>query len=59
MRKGEEVWNGNLDSLKNVKKDVQVMGKGTDCGMGFEGWGEFQEGDIVQCYDIIEEKRTL
>jgi translation initiation factor IF-2 len=59
MRKGEEIWNGTLDSLKNVKKDVQVMGKGTDCGMGFEGWGEFMEGDVVQCYEVTEEKRTL
>jgi len=59
FRNKEMVFDGNLDSLKNVKKDVQVMKKDTDCGMGFDGWKDFKEGDLVQCYEVIEEKRTL
>jgi translation initiation factor IF-2 len=59
IRNKEVVFDGNLDSLKNVKKDVIEMKKGNDCGMGFEGWGGFQEGDQVQCYEIIKEKRYL
>jgi len=59
IRNKEVIFDGNLDSLKNVKKDAIEMKKGNDCGMGFEGWGEFQEGDQVQCYEIIEEKRYL
>ena len=45
--------------MKNVKKDVQEMRKGTECGMGFEEWSDFKEGDIVQTYDEREEKRRL
>jgi len=59
FRNKEMVFDGNLDSLKNVKKDVQVMKKDTDCGMGFDGWKDFKEGDLVQCYEVIEERRTL
>lgn len=59
IRKKTVIFDGSLDSLKNVKKDVSEMRKGTDCGLGFENWGEFQEGDQIQCYEIIEEKRTL
>merc|ERR1711964_891907 len=33
MRKGEKVFDGTLASLKNVKKDVQEMKKGGECGM--------------------------
>lgn len=50
---------GTLSSLKNVKKDVTEMRKGTDCGMGFNDWTAFQIGDQVQCYEEITERRTL
>ena len=50
---------GTLTSLKNVKKDVAEMRKGTECGMGFENWDEFKVGDQVQTYEEIVEKRTL
>ena len=50
---------GSLSSLKNVKKDVPEMRKGTECGMGFENWTEFKAGDQVQSYEETSEKRTL
>ncbi|KAK3646807.1 translation initiation factor IF-2 [Elasticomyces elasticus] len=59
MRGGEKVYDGTISSLKNVKKDVQEMRKGTECGMGFEGWEGFEVGDSVQTYEEIREKRKL
>ncbi|TVY75813.1 Translation initiation factor IF-2 [Lachnellula suecica] len=59
MRKGEKVFDGHLASLKNVKKDVMEMKKGSECGIGFLNWFEFQVGDQVQAYDEKEEKRYL
>ncbi|GAB7346164.1 hypothetical protein MBLNU457_4908t2 [Dothideomycetes sp. NU457] len=56
---GQKVYDGTITSLKNVKKDVQEMRKGTECGMGFEGWEDFQEGDVVQTYEEKQEKRPL
>lgn len=50
---------GSLHSLKNVKKDVAEMRKGSECGMGFENWDEFQEGDLVQCYEEVKTQRSL
>jgi translation initiation factor IF-2 len=50
---------GSLASLKNVKKDVQEMKKGSECGMGFEGWFDFQIGDQIQSYEERSEKRYL
>jgi len=35
------------------------MRKGTECGMGFAGWEDFQEGDVVQTYEEKQEKRPL
>jgi translation initiation factor IF-2 len=60
VQRGDKVvYTGSLDSLKNVKKDVTEMRKGTECGMAFEDWEDFQEGDKVQCFEEISEKRTL
>lgn len=50
---------GTLNSLKNQKKDVTEMRKGSECGMGFENWGDFREGDQVQCYEEQNTPRTL
>ncbi|KAL8711914.1 MAG: hypothetical protein Q9225_007043 [Loekoesia sp. 1 TL-2023] len=56
---GECVFDGMLSSLKNVKKDVTEMRKGSECGMAFEGWEGFREGDMVQCYEEKRSKQTL
>ena len=50
---------GVLSSLKNRKQDAMEMRKGTECGMGFEGWTDFQLGDQVQSYEEKVERRTL
>jgi translation initiation factor IF-2 len=59
MRGEEKVYDGTISSLKNVKKDVQEMRKGTECGMGFDGWEAFEVGDQIQTYEERSEKRTL
>lgn len=59
MRGTTKVYDGSLSSLKNVKKDVTEMRKGTECGLGFSDWQEFQAGDLVQTYEEISEKQRL
>ncbi|KFY22485.1 hypothetical protein V493_06565 [Pseudogymnoascus sp. VKM F-4281 (FW-2241)] len=59
FRQGTKVFDGDLESLKNVKKDVAEARKGGECGMGFEGWDGFEVGDQVQSYEVKEEKRFL
>lgn len=59
LRHGKAIYTGTLDSLKNVKKDVTEMRKGTECGMGFKDFEDVQEGDQVQCFEEKEEKRNL
>lgn len=59
MRGEEKIYEGTISSLKNVKKDVQEMRKGTECGMGFDGWEGFEAGDTIQTYEEKSEKRTL
>lgn len=53
------ITTGIIFSLKNVREDAEVMQNGTECGIGFDGWGQFEVGDVIQCYDEIIEKRKL
>lgn len=55
----EIVYEGSLSSLKNVKKDVSEMRKGTECGVGFDGWERFQAGDTIQCLEERKLARKL
>jgi translation initiation factor IF-2 len=35
------------------------MRKGSECGISFEGWDELRQGDQIQSYEEITEKRYL
>ncbi len=48
-----------METLKHVKKDVDEMKKGSECGLSFGDWDELQEGDQIQCIEEVEEKRKL
>ncbi|PTB62434.1 mitochondrial translation initiation factor 2 [Trichoderma citrinoviride] len=59
LRRGEVIYDGKIDTLKHVKKDVQEMGKGTECGIGLEDFEDFQPEDQIQTYEEIKERRYL
>lgn len=50
----ELVFAGKIESLRNVKQDVREMFAGQDCGLRFEGWDEFKEGDVVEAYEMVQ-----
>ena len=53
------VYDGRLDSLKQVKKEVDEMKRGTECGLSFADFQDFEKGDFVQSYYTEEIARTL
>ncbi|EFY99602.2 translation initiation factor IF-2 and translation elongation factor Tu domain protein [Metarhizium robertsii] len=59
LRKGKVIFDGNIDTLKHVKKDVMEMGKGTECGIGLEGFEDFEVDDQIQTYEEVRERRIL
>ncbi|KAL9578906.1 MAG: hypothetical protein Q9212_005419 [Teloschistes hypoglaucus] len=59
VRLEEVMFDGPLTSLKNAKKDVTEIRKGSECGMAFGSWAEFVIGDQVQCYEEKKIRQTL
>lgn len=47
-RHGKVVWEGRLMQLKLVKQVVEQVGKGSECGVMFNGFEEFEVGDEVE-----------
>jgi translation initiation factor IF-2 len=58
-RDGEVLHTGKLTSLKRFKEDVADVTEGYECGIGVEGFKDFNEGDIIEVYEIKEIKRSL
>ncbi|UCH10304.1 MAG: translation initiation factor IF-2, partial [Fidelibacterota bacterium] len=58
-RDDEYLHEGQLTSLKRFKDDVKEVQEGYECGIGTEGFSDFQEGDILEIYEVKEVKRTL
>ncbi|ORZ37423.1 hypothetical protein BCR44DRAFT_125461 [Catenaria anguillulae PL171] len=59
MRKGKEVWQGPLKVIKHFKREVMEIAKGNECGLAFDGFDDFQEGDVVVSLKSTEKARTL
>ena len=56
-REGEQIFEGNLASLKRFKDDVKEVRSGFECGLVFEGFDKMQEFDIVEAYIMVEVPR--
>ena len=56
-REGEQIFEGNLASLKRFKDDVKEVKAGYECGLVFEGFDKMQELDIVEAYIMVEVPR--
>ena len=58
-RDGEILTEGLINSLKRHKDDAKEVKEGLECGIGVDGVKKFQEGDIIEVYEIREVKRKL
>ncbi|RYP61543.1 hypothetical protein DL771_010104 [Monosporascus sp. 5C6A] len=59
FRAGKKIFDGKLETLKHLKKDVTEMRKGAECGMGFEEFQDLKVGDQIQAYEEIRTERKL
>ena len=58
-RSGEIIHEGKLTSLKRFKEDVNEVLEGFECGIGVQGFSEYNNGDLIEVYEIKEVKRSL
>lgn len=56
-RDGEQIFDGELESLKRFKDDVKEVKAGYDCGLVFKDWDSMNVDDTIEAYKMVEVPR--
>ncbi|RLA08841.1 MAG: translation initiation factor IF-2 [Gammaproteobacteria bacterium] len=59
LRDDVVVYEGELESLRRFKDDVQEVKSGTECGIGVSGYDDVQPGDQIECFERVQVERKL
>ena len=57
VRDGIVIHEGNISSLKRFKDDAKEVMQGYECGLGIENYNDIKEGDVIECFHMVEIER--
>ena len=59
LRDNVVIYEGELESLRRFKDDVQEVKAGTECGIGVKNYNDVRPGDQIEVYERYEVAREL
>ncbi|MFW7522565.1 translation initiation factor IF-2 [Vibrio ostreicida] len=59
LRENVVIYEGELESLRRFKDDVQEVKNGYECGIGVKNYNDVRVGDQIEVFETVEIKRTL
>ncbi|MAS25651.1 MAG: translation initiation factor IF-2 [Oceanospirillaceae bacterium] len=59
LRENVVIYEGELESLRRFKDDVQEVRQGMECGIGVKNYQDVRPGDQIEVFDVREVARTL
>jgi translation initiation factor IF-2 len=59
LRENVVIYEGELESLRRFKDDVNEVRAGTECGIGVKNYNDVKPGDQIECYERVEVARHL
>jgi len=59
IRNNQPIFEGKIANLKRFKDDVREVPEGFECGISLGGFQDYQEGDIIEAYEIQKIARKL
>ncbi|RLA24631.1 MAG: translation initiation factor IF-2 [Gammaproteobacteria bacterium] len=59
LRDNVVIYEGQLESLRRFKDDVNEVKSGMECGIAVKNYTDVQPGDQIEVFDRVEVKRTL
>ncbi|REL24431.1 translation initiation factor IF-2 [Thalassotalea euphylliae] len=59
LRENVVIYEGELESLRRFKDDVQEVRNGTECGIGVKNYNDVKVGDQIEVFETVEVKRSL
>jgi len=52
------ICEAKIESLKREKDDAREIAEGYECGIKLEKFNDIKEGDILECFEMVEEARS-
>ncbi|MFW6191712.1 MAG: translation initiation factor IF-2, partial [Thiohalospira sp.] len=59
LRENVVIYEGQLESLRRYKEDVNEVRQGMECGIGVKNYNDVREGDQIEVYHRVEVERSL
>jgi len=59
LRDNVVIYEGDLESLRRFKDDVNEVKSGTECGIGIKNYNDVKVADQIECFERFEVARTL
>ncbi|KNC90604.1 translation initiation factor IF-2 [Trabulsiella odontotermitis] len=59
LRDNVVIYEGELESLRRFKDDVNEVRNGMECGIGVKNYNDVRSGDMIEVFEIIEIQRTI
>ncbi|WP_299596028.1 translation initiation factor IF-2 [uncultured Microbulbifer sp.] len=59
LRDNVVIYQGELESLRRFKDDVQEVRNGMECGIGVKDYNDVKAGDQIEVFDIVKVAREL
>jgi translation initiation factor IF-2 len=59
VRNGKVIVEGKVDTLRRFKDDVTEVKAGFECGIRLESFDKYEEGDVIETFEIEKIRPTL
>ncbi|HEY0211906.1 translation initiation factor IF-2 [Acerihabitans sp.] len=59
LRDNVVIYEGELESLRRFKDDVNEVRNGMECGIGVKNYNDVRPGDVIEVFETIEIQRTI
>jgi translation initiation factor IF-2 len=59
LRDGQAVYDGGFETLRRFHDEVPEVRNGLECGIKLSGFSDYEEGDVIECYELEKIAQTL
>ncbi len=59
LRNGQAVYDGGFETLRRFHDEVPEVRNGLECGIKLNGFSDYEENDVIECYELEKFAQTL
>lgn len=59
LRGGQAVYDGGFETLRRFQDEVNEVRNGMECGIKLSGFSDYEENDVIECYELEKIAQTL